>query len=286
MKHTQGPYEDYRLWSEEPWKDRISRIDPVVQYIGEHTVLDQQHCKAVLPDEESVKHTYDGKTGAYLYPEFFSEWKAKGITVVVKQITEHWMAAMPCAALPKSGPLRETLVVFLQGTYEDRFWPMHIAYAYDRYLEMAARENRIVIFVLSNGRADVERTYVNLLQEACCLFPCDTDKLYLDLSTVRGSGKKIRDLTDKPLAGRNGVLTGDTGFVAHDFVSLRRESIAFAARLFNNRGFIASHYGFLSPLGRTPPWAIGVTSVMLSILIPRPETARMALSRPSPIPLT
>ena len=220
MKHTQGPYEDYRLWSEEPWKDRISRIDPVVQYIGEHTVLDQQHCKAVLPDEESVKHTYDGKTGAYLYPEFFSEWKAKGITVVVKQITEHWMAAMPCAAFPKSGPLRETLVVFLQGTYEDRFWPMHIAYAYDRYLEMAARENRIVIFVLSNGRADVERTYVNLLQEACCLFPCDTDKLYLDLSTVRGSGKKIRDLTDKPLAGRNGVLTGDTDSLVFELSGL------------------------------------------------------------------
>ena len=203
------PYEDFYLWSEEPWKDRISRIDPVVQYIGGINILDQEHCKAVLPDEDSVLGYYDGKVGAYLYPEFFSYWKAKGVRIVVKQITEHWMAVMPYNALPKTEVRYETIVVFLQGIYSDKFWPMHIAYAFDRYLEMAAAENMIVIFVLSNQRPDVERTYVNLLQEACCLFPCDTDNLYLDLSAVTGSRRTLGELAERLLVDPSGNEAGD-----------------------------------------------------------------------------
>ena len=83
-----------------------------------------------------------------------------------------------------------------------------------------------------------------------------------------------------------GVLTGDAGLFGHDFVSLGRKSVAFATRLFDNRRFIAGHYGFLSPLGRTPPCAIGVKSVIESMRMPAAEMARMALSRPRPIPLT
>ena len=205
----QDPYEDFGLWAEEPWKDRISRIDPVVQYLGGKNILDQEHCKVQLPDEDSVRGTYDGKVGAYLYPEFFSFWKEKGVRIVVKQITEHWMAVMPYDALPKATARFETIVVFLQGTYTDKFWPMHIAYAYDRYLEMAAKEKKIVIFVLSNGRPDVERTYVNLLQEACCLFPCDTERLYLDVSTVLADRKKLAELTERPLVDPSGNETSD-----------------------------------------------------------------------------
>lgn len=205
----QDPYKDFYLWYEEPWKDRISRIDPVVQYIGGINILDQEHCKAVLPDEDSVLGYYDGKVGAYLYPGFFSYWKEKGVRIVVKQITEHWLAVMPYNALPKGEDRYETIVVFLQGTYADKFWPMHIAYVYDRYLEMAAEENKIVIFVLSNQRPDVERTYVNLLQEACCLFPCDTDKLYLDISAVIGNRKTVGELAQRPLVDPSGKETVD-----------------------------------------------------------------------------
>ena len=209
MEHTQKPYQDYGLWFEEPWKDRISLADPIVQYIGSVNLLDQEHCKVTLPDEDSVRHTYDGKVGAYLYPEFFSFWKEKGARIIVRQITEHWMTAMPYGALPKGEARLETVIVFLQGTYADYFWPMHIAYAYDRYIEMAAKENKIVIFILSNGRPDVERTYVNLIQEACALFPIDTEHIYLDLSPVIANGKKLIEISNAPLKDPAGNLNPD-----------------------------------------------------------------------------
>ncbi len=208
-KNMQQPYGHYELWSEEPWEDRISPVNSVVQYIGANAVLDREHCKIDLPEEESVKQYYDGKVGAYLYPEFFSEWQAKGVRIIVRQITEHWMAVLPNSALPKGKARLETIVVFLQGTYTDKFWPMHIACACEHLLEMAAAENKIVIFVLSNQKPDTERTYVNLLQEAVCLFPCDTDHLYLDLSVLFANGKTLADVADKPLRDPDGKIASD-----------------------------------------------------------------------------
>lgn len=178
-------YEGIELWQDEPWKDRISPINGLVQHLGAHCVLrDDKYQKPDL-DEAAEKAIYSGKVGAVMVPEFFEYWERKGLTLRCLDMTEHWMAAVPSHALPKGELRLPVLTVILQGDYDDHYWPMHIASAYEPYLEAAVRDDWIVVFVLSNKGPDKDRTYVNILQEASALFPCDMKRMYLDVTAVQ-----------------------------------------------------------------------------------------------------
>lgn len=182
MTNKDYRYEGIELWQEEPWKDRISKIDGLVQFLGKNTVLPSG--LVLHLDKELEKDCYSGKVGAYLVPDFFRSWSDKGLTLCCLDMTEHWMAAVPNCALPKGELRLPVLTVCLQGDYDDRYWPMELSGAYKSYLETAIRDQWIVLFILSNKGSDRDRTYVNILQEASALLPCDSKRMYLDVSTV------------------------------------------------------------------------------------------------------
>lgn len=186
MTNTDYRYQGIELWQETPWGDRISRIDGLVQLLGTKCVLPAGYYPRPDMDEGQKKAWYSGKVGAYLVPDFFRKWEEKGLTLRCLDMTEHWMAVIPSQALPKGELRLPVLTVCLQGDYDDLFWPMDIACAYESYLETAARDQWIVIFILSNRGPDKDRTYVNILQEASALFPCDMKRMYLDVSTISG----------------------------------------------------------------------------------------------------
>ena len=185
MKNTAYRCEGYELWQDEKWADRISRIDGLIQYLTANCALDiGAWCRPALSAEREAA-LYSGKVGAVMLPEFFDHWERKGLSLRCLDMTEHWMAAIPSYALPKGELRLPVLAVYLHGDYDDHFWPMDIAQTYQAYLEMAVRDGWMVLFTLSNKGPDKDRTYVNILQEASALFPCDMKRLYLDVSAVR-----------------------------------------------------------------------------------------------------
>lgn len=191
MTNPDYRYEGIELWQEEQWLDRISRIDPLVQELTGNVRLPIGGFPRPELTEEEKKKRYSGKVGAYLLPDFFAFWEDKGLTLRPLDMTEHWLAAVPSRALPKGELRLPVLAVYLQGDYDDHYWPMDIAVQYEAYLEMAAREGWILIFTLSNKGPDKDRTYVNILQEASALFPCDMKQLYLDVGEIRGQLPQI-----------------------------------------------------------------------------------------------
>lgn len=177
-------YPGIELWQDTPWHTRISKIDGLIQYLGSKNQLPVGIYPRPQLTEDEKKACYSGKVGAYLVPEFFEDWEKKGLILCPLDMTEHWMAAVPANAMPKGNLRLPVLAVYIQGDYDDKYWPMDIAYSFAAYLEMAIRDQWILVFTLSNKGPDVDRTYVNILQEASALFPCQMDKLYLDVSTI------------------------------------------------------------------------------------------------------
>ena len=184
MTSLEYRYEGMELWQEQLWVDRISRIDGYVQHLTGNCRLDIGGYKRPALTEDKRKALYSGKVGAVLVPEFFAFWEKKGLTLRCLDMTEHWMAAIPNHALPKSEKRLPVLAVYLQGDYDDHYWPMDIACQFENYLNMAIQEDWIVLFTLSNKGPDRDRTYVNILQEASALFPCDMKRLCLDVSAI------------------------------------------------------------------------------------------------------
>lgn len=177
-------YEGIGLWQDAPWQDRISKIDGVIQRIGQRVSLPAGTYAHPVLTEQEKKACYSGKVGAYLLPDFFRQWEEKGLALHPLDMTEHWMVAVPKGAMPKGRLRLPVMTVYMQGDYENRYWPMDIATAYAPYLEMAIRDQWIVIFTMSNKGPDKDRTYVNILQEASALFPCDRKRLFLDVSAI------------------------------------------------------------------------------------------------------
>jgi len=190
MTNWEYRYDDFALWDEAPWADRISRINGLVQRLGERNRLPVGAAPRPDPDRVDLENYYSGKVGAYLLPEFLDGWKKKGLTLRCLDMTEHWMAAVPNEVLPKGELRLPVLTVCLQGDYDNYFWPMDLAAGYETYLEAAIRDRWIVLFILSNKGPDRERTYVNILQEAGALFPCDMKRMYLDVSSAPSPEQK------------------------------------------------------------------------------------------------
>lgn len=184
-------YEGKQLWQDKYWADRISRIDGLVQYLTGNETLNTGGFSEPKLNTQAQKDLYSGKVGAYLLPEFFAHWEEKGLTLHPLDMTEHWLAAVPGYALPRGELRLPVLAVYLQGDYDHPYWPMDIAVQYEAYLNMAVREGWILLFTLSNRGPDQDRTYVNILQEASALFPCDMKRLYLDVSGIRGKLPQI-----------------------------------------------------------------------------------------------
>lgn len=181
MNYKWNIYDDFDLWDAAAWQGRISAVDGIVRHLGAVNCIPS----AIQPPELSPEHYcqyYSGKVGALLLPEFFRDWQRRGVLLRCLDMTEHWMAALPLDAVPKGQKRYPVLVVFTQGDYDDACWPMNLALRYESYLEMAARDGWIVIFILSNKQPDVDGTYVNILQEAGALFPCNMSMLWLDVS--------------------------------------------------------------------------------------------------------
>jgi hypothetical protein len=98
------------------------------------------------------------------------------------------------------------LFTCLQADYGDHYWAMKTLTQYAAYQQAALEENWIVLYVVSDQGPDRNRTYVNILQEASALFPCDTKRLMLDINPLVRAGKRLSEIPAFSLLDEDGSV--------------------------------------------------------------------------------
>lgn len=181
------------LWQEAPWADKTCKANELIQYLGETHMLTYQY----RPSTQTERRFYSKKIKAYLPQSFLDDWLGKGISLHFLDMTEHWMAAVPALCDASHEVKLPVMVKFLQGNYEDDYWPQSLCVQLESYLMAAMEDHRILIVILSDRGPDRAITYPNILQEASALFPCDMQELYLDVS---GAEDKLTQFLEAPIS--------------------------------------------------------------------------------------
>ncbi len=189
-------YKRFELWRDESWKDRLSRIDPLVRRLSE---LGRVHGDGYTPPgwsrEEEMAH-YHNKTGSIDDPSVRDFWEKRGITYQCRDLAGHWMAVLPTRFLDCTDAMLPLILVCLHVDYDDYYWAMKILSDFREFHHALEDEDFIVIYSVSNNGPDLTGTYVNVIQEASVLYPCNTELIYLDLSVLHDSKEKLREIKD------------------------------------------------------------------------------------------
>lgn len=199
-------YDHFALWQDEVWEDRISHVSGLINELGRIQKLNGGGYRKPDWDEAAEQAHYQSKTGSVDDPAVLDRLLEWGLTVRILDMTEHWIAVVPTWAMGRKDTLLPVLVTCLQADYNDSYWAMKTLTEYAAYQEAALRENWIVLYVVSNNGPDLPRTYVNIIQEAAALFPCDTKRLWLDVNPVLRAGKSLSEIEDFSLLEADGSV--------------------------------------------------------------------------------
>lgn len=196
-----NPYYNYpnmELWPNEKWKDRVSYINGLALWLGEHVPMNDgayphRPCPDPLNDPD-----YRRKTLSVDDHEVLSYWAQKGIRMtVLSQGGKRWVAMVPEKAFGEREEKKlPALVVFHRERYEDPWWAMRTVSYYSAYNEALAEAQDFMIVYLVSESADTDRIYLNILQEAFILYPADLNRIYIDVHCVLEAGVAMSALPD------------------------------------------------------------------------------------------
>ena len=144
-----------------------------------------------------------GRNACRRGPAHFGCGLARGVLFVAV------LGLMPLAALVGV----PVLLVMNRGDYSDPYWAMKLVTNYERYYEIAAREQFIVIHIACE-EPETQLTYVSILQEALILYPGDINRLYLDVSMVYEKGRKLSEAPGFCYMGDDGNAADPDGAAA------------------------------------------------------------------------
>ncbi len=192
-------YEHIDLWDEAVWKDRISQVHGLVQWIGEHDTYEKadytRPVNGLFGDECRSLDYYSLKTNSVNIPEVIEEWRERGVFYDCRsQGGFGWIIMAPLKCLDDYGRKLPTILVMAQDDITDPYWAMKTLDRYRDYNDMVAESQEVIFFYLVKNVPVYDRVFVNILQEAFVFVPGDVKELYLDVSTVYKSGHKLADL--------------------------------------------------------------------------------------------
>lgn len=196
MMNTYYNYPHKELWDGTLWKDRISYIDGLAQWLGENVPMNEEPYAHREVAEPKLDPDYRLKTGSLDDHEVIGYWASKGIRMtVLGQGGKLWVAMVPEKAIADREHTKlPALVVFHKEQYSDPWWAMRTVAHYKEYNENLARtQDHMIVYLVEEG-PDVDRIYLNILQEAFILFPTDLNKIYIDVSQVKKQGASLADM--------------------------------------------------------------------------------------------
>lgn len=194
-------YQNIELWDESLWNEKISAVFPLVKWLGANEKTDDIPYAAPVDglygDACRILPSYDKKTNSVAIPEVVQYWNNRGVHFERRsQGGLAWLIMCPKHCLEDYGKKLKTLVVMHRENILDPYWAMKTLDRYSAYNEMVANDQDIiVVYICSNG-PDINRVYVNILQEAFVFVPGDTKQVFLDISAVYDSGCKLSDISE------------------------------------------------------------------------------------------
>lgn len=198
MKNDNYSYPNFELWGGKPWENHVSFIDGLAQWLGENTPLhcgDYPHRAVEKPKEDP---DYRPKTESLDDHMVMEYWASKGIRMtVLSQGGKRWIAMVPEMAIAKRSEEKiSALVVFHKENYADPWWAMRTVHYYKDYNEALAKQpDHMIIYLVSEG-PDIDRIYLNILQEAFVLYPADLSRIYLDVHVVCQRHQALANIPD------------------------------------------------------------------------------------------
>ncbi len=198
MVNKKFQYPHYDLWFNDKWEDRQSALLPLAVWIGENAGVHSSESTRypLFPEGTDVRKLplYRAKTQSIDDPEMMSFWEEKGLSCNVLEMGRaHWVSCVPGAASKEKQDKLPVLTVFHKENLKDPYWAMRTLEYYEQYNEAAIREN-FIIFYLVSDRPDTEGMYGNQLQEGLVLYPCDENRVLLDVSLFREGDKSLKDV--------------------------------------------------------------------------------------------
>lgn len=190
-------YPHKELWDGKLWQDHISYINGLAQWLGENIPKNEASYAHREVAEPLNDPDYRPKTESLDDHEVIGYWAAKGIRMtVLSQGGKRWVAMVPEKAIvDRENSRLPALVVFHKEDYSNPWWAMRTVAHYKAYNEnLAANPDHMIVYLVSEG-ADIDRIYLNIMQEAFILYPADLDKIYIDVHQVLRAGVSLNELT-------------------------------------------------------------------------------------------
>lgn len=189
-------YDHMYLWGDAPWVDHISYINGLAQWMGKELALnDTPYTGRTIADPMSDP-AYMPKTKSWNDPEVVNYWSDKGILMsVLSQAGKYWVCMCPEKVCNDRMHKVPALCVFHQERI-DPYWAVRTVEKYKHYNEMLAdTQDFMIVYLVSEG-PDLDRIYLNIMQEAFILFPADLTKVWLDVTLPLEKGVKLADIPE------------------------------------------------------------------------------------------
>ncbi len=216
-KYYSYPEIDY--WQADKWTHKRCASDAIFQYIQANDVIRETDYVPMCDDP--LNHPlYRKKIHGIDDPAVVKFWADQGLDYMsTEQGRKCWIALAPTEAITGGRPTDLAKLPFLivphREKADDPWWAMKTMAANKAYNEMLARERNFILIYLPTDGPDTDRIDFSIIQEATTLYPCDINRLYLDVSKVVGKGEKLSDIPEIAWKDAAGVPCDPDGAVEY-----------------------------------------------------------------------
>lgn len=197
-------YPNIELWKTELWADRIASVSHLIEYIQEHNTIQESNYEPTY-DYKGYENNlqahplYRVKIHGIDDPGVISKIESQNLTYLAtgqggsKGRECCWFCICPNEAIENWNKLPVYLVFECEDEDDPRWTMRAVKRQETKVLELA--ENRdFILVVLVNQFPTYDKIYFNIMQEFSVLFPCNIDKIYLDISRIVDADIKLKDV--------------------------------------------------------------------------------------------
>jgi len=186
-------YPNIDLWKTENWSDKVAPLGHLIQYIQEHNTVESSDYVPTYEFEEGKlqEHPlYRNKTHGIDDPGVVAELNKKGIHYLCTgqggggHVFEHcWICLCPQKAIDNWNKLPVYIFFGCEDEYDPR-WTMRALKRHWDKVEMLERSMDFILVLMIDQFPCYDRIYFNIIQEFSILFPCDINRMYMDVASV------------------------------------------------------------------------------------------------------
>jgi hypothetical protein len=215
-------YDGIHLWEDESWRGRVPGVTALIEYMQTHDKIGPVEYTPSFPVEGDLHEhpLYRAKTHGIDDPAVVKELNDNGLEFLCTGQGQDWWCICPKKAIETWSKL-PVLIFFDKEDQANPLWTMKSVTRHQQYIQMLTETMDFVLITINitNG-PDTKRIYLNILQEASCLFPCDISRFYINVSTV-ADHMKLKEVPGFVFNDQYGNIDGDPDSLVKLFGTLK-----------------------------------------------------------------